>query len=161
MILFLLLALFCCFQISHLELNAVLPDSFPLLPSSLREKVCVCFFLIFIFIFGCAGPVATHRLSLAALSRSYSLVAVHGLLMVASLVAEHGLQACKLSICSSGLQSTGLVVVTHMLSYPAACGIFLDQGSNQCPLHCKVDGFLTAGPLGKPCAGSFQHRKNG
>ena len=35
MILFLLLALFCYFQISHLELNAVLPDSLPLLPSSL------------------------------------------------------------------------------------------------------------------------------
>ena len=25
------------------------------------------------------------------------------------------------------------------LSCPEACGIFLDQGSNQCPLHCKVD----------------------
>ena len=51
----------------------------------------MCVFLIFIFVFGCAGPVATHRLSLVALSMGYSLVAVHGLLTVASLVAEHGL----------------------------------------------------------------------
>ena len=24
-------------------------------------------------------------------------------------------------------------------SGPAACGIFLDQGCNRCPLHCKAD----------------------
>ena len=29
----------------------------------------------------------------------------------------------------------GSVVVEHGLSCPAACGIFLDQGSNLCPLH--------------------------
>lgn len=56
-------------------------SSFFTLLLSVLEGVCVCvFLLIFISIFGCAGPVATHRLSLVALSRSYSLVAVHGLL---------------------------------------------------------------------------------
>ena len=30
-------------------------------------------------------------------------------------------------------------VVVHGLSCPTACGSFLDQGLNQCPLHCKAD----------------------
>ena len=34
---------------------------------------------------------------------------------------------------------TGLVLVVHGLSCPTACGIFLDQGSNSCPLHCQAD----------------------
>ena len=33
----------------------------------------------------------------------------------------------------------GSVAVVHRLSWPAACGIFLDQGSNPCPLHWQVD----------------------
>ena len=37
------------------------------------------------------------------------------------------------------LQSTGSVVVTCRLSCSMACGIFLDQGSNPCPLHWQVD----------------------
>jgi len=37
------------------------------------------------------------------------------------------------------LSSTGSVVVAHGLSYSAACGIFLDQGSNPCPLHWQAD----------------------
>ena len=32
----------------------------------------------------------------------------------------------------------GTVVVAHGLSCPAVCGIFLDQGSNLCPLHWQV-----------------------
>ena len=35
-----------------------------------------------------------------------------------------------------GLQSTGPAVV-HLLSCPEARGVFLDQGSSRCPLHCK------------------------
>ena len=27
----------------------------------------------------------------------------------------------------------------HRVSCPAACGTFPDQGSNQCPFHCKAD----------------------
>ena len=30
----------------------------------------------------------------------------------------------------------------HRLSCPTACGVFLDQGLNQCPWHCKVSFFL-------------------
>ena len=56
------------------------------------------------FIYGCTG------LSLVGTSRGYSLVAVHGLLIVvASFVVEHGLS------CS------------------VACGIFLDQDQTHVP----------------------------
>ena len=43
----------------------------------------------------------------------------------------------------------GSVIVAHRLSCSAACGIFLGQGSNLCPLHWQ-GRFLTAGPPGKP-----------
>ena len=33
------------------------------------------------------------------------------------------------------------IVVVHGLSYPAAHGIFLEQGSNLCPLHWQVDSY--------------------
>ena len=35
--------------------------------------------------------------------------------------------------------SCGSQAPEHGLSSPAACRIFPDQKSNQCPLHCKVD----------------------
>ena len=69
------------------------------------------------------------RLSLDRMSGGYSPVAVCGLLIVlASLVVEHGLSGAGAS-----------VVLVHRLSCPKACGIFLDQGLNLCPLHCKAD----------------------
>ena len=37
------------------------------------------------------------------------------------------------------LYSTGLIVSAHELSCSSACGVFPDQGSNPCPLHCKMD----------------------
>ena len=70
--------------------------------------------------------VAAQGLSPAAASRVYSLVVVWELLVVvSSLVAEHR------------LSNTGLAVVGHGLSCFMACGIFLDQGSNQCSLRCN------------------------
>ena len=75
-------------------------------------------------------------------------VAVRRLLIaVASLVAEYRLQACGLPqlwhagsvVVACRLQSAGSVVVAHGLSCSIACGIFLDQGSNPCPLHWQVD----------------------
>ena len=63
---------------------------------------------------------------LVAKNGGYSLAVVCGLLNVAaSLVAEH-MQA---------LGASASVAVTHGLSCFVACGIFLDQGSNLCPLH--------------------------
>ena len=54
---------------------------------------------------------------------------------VASLVAEHGLQAQGLP----QLLHMGSVVVEHGLCCPTACGIFLDQELNLCPLHPQAD----------------------
>ena len=75
-------------------------------------------------------------LSLIALSRGSSLVAVCGLLIVvAALVVEHRLQRTGSIVVGRGLQSAGSVVVVHGFSCSAACGIFLDQGSNPYLLH--------------------------
>ena len=63
------------------------------------------------------------------LRRAGTLIEASRLLIaVASLVAEHGFQGAWAS-----------VVAVHGLSCPKACGIFLDQGLNRCPLHCQVD----------------------
>ena len=60
--------------------------------------------------------------------------------MVVSLVAEHGLSDARASVVvAPGLQRTESVVVAYGLSYPAACGIFPDQGLNLCLLHWQVD----------------------
>ena len=57
-------------------------------------------------------------------------VAVRGLLIaVASLVAARALGA------------RASVVVAHGLSCSQACGIFLDQESNPCPLHWQADSY--------------------
>ena len=65
--------------------------------------------------------------------RGFSLVAVHG--------------GCTLN-CGAGasvllwlllLWSTGSGIVAHGLRCPVACGVFLDQGSNPCPLHWQAD----------------------
>ena len=78
------------------------------------------------FLFGCAGSVLLQGLSLAAVSGGCPLVAVLGFS-----VAEHG-----------------LAVGAHGLSYPAAGGILLDQGSKR-HLPELASGFLTTGPAGK------------
>ena len=62
-----------------------------------------------------------------------SLAVVLGLLVVASLE-------------STGSRVMALVVV-HRLSWHAACGIFLEQGLNPCPLHWQADNLE---PPGKP-----------
>ena len=46
------------------------------------------------------------------------------------------------SVAEPGPQdSWASVAVTHGLSCPAACGIFLDQGSSLCPLHWQVGSY--------------------
>ena len=65
--------------------------------------------------------VAAGGLSLVSVNGGSSLVAMYRLLTaVASLVAE---------LSSHGTQAW----------YPMLCGIFLDQGSKWCALHCKAD----------------------
>ena len=81
------------------------------------------------FIFGWVF-IAACKLSLVAVSRGYFLVvACELLIVVASLVAEHG------------LLRAGSVVVARGFSCPVTCGIFLDQGSNPCPLYWQADSY--------------------
>ena len=39
----------------------------------------------------------------------------------------------------TGSRRAGSVVVAHGLSCSVACGIFLDQGLNPCPVHSQAD----------------------
>ena len=80
----------------------------------------ICFWLHLVFVAVCGR-------SLAAVGKSYSLVVMRRLIYVISPVAEHG------------FQSLSSRVVVHGLSCPTACGVFLDQGSNPCPLHWQMD----------------------
>ena len=62
-------------------------------------------------------------------NRGYSLIAVLGLLIAeTSLVAEHGFLGAQAS-----------AVVAQGLSCSMVCGIFPDQGSKPCLLHCQAD----------------------
>ena len=91
---------------------------------------------------------------LAVVSRSYSVAAVCWLLLLwsmvsgvlrASVVAAHRVSSCSFVgsvVTAPGLQSRGSVLVTRELTCSAACGIFPDQGSNQCLLHWQGDSLL-------------------
>ena len=75
--------------------------------------------------------------------QAFSTCSEQGLLFLLVLglliaVASH-YRAQALGTWASELQYLGSVVVAHGLSFPAACGIFPDQGSNLCPLHLQVD----------------------
>ena len=99
------------------------------------KKLLLIFFFFLSWL--CWVFVASRGLSLAAVSRDYSLVAVCGLFIVlASLVVEHMQASVGVP---PGLWSMGSVVVAHRLSCPLVSGIFQDQGLNLCSLHCKVD----------------------
>ena len=95
-----------------------------------------------------------HRVFLAAWAFSSFreqeplFAAVHQFLpAVVSLVAEHRLQCAwaswlgpKGSVAEMPwFQRAGSGAVAHRLSCSAACGFFLDQGSNPYPLHWQVD----------------------
>ena len=71
--------------------------------------------------------VAVCGLSLVAVSGSYSLLWCAGFSLQWLLLLR-----------STGSRRTGSVVV-HGLSCSVARGMFLDQGSNLCPLHWQVD----------------------
>ena len=83
-------------------------------------NLSICFWLHLVFIAVCGR-------SLAAVGKSYSLVVMRRLIYVISPVAEHGFQSLSSRVVVCGL------------SCPTACGVFLDQGSNPCPLHWQMD----------------------
>ena len=114
----------------------------------------LCFLInklfIYLFIFGCVGSLLLHI--------SFLQLRQVGATLRCSVRASRcsgfcccGAQALDTrasAVVVRGLQSTCSVVVAHGLSCSAACGIFLDQGSNPHPLPL-AGGFLTTAPPGK------------
>ena len=93
------------------------------------------FSFIYDFCYTGSSLLCTGRCSLVVASGGYTLLAENRLLIAVTSLVEHG---------SSRMDS---VAVEHGLSCPAACRIFLDQGSNPCPLHWQA--ILNTGPPGK------------
>ena len=107
---------------------------------------CVLSFLINLFIYLFIHYswlpwvfVAARGLSPVAASRGHSSLWCAGL----------SLQWLLLLRSTGSRRAGSRVVVAHGPSCSAACGIFPDQGSNPCSLHCQA-GFLTTAPPGKP-----------
>ena len=121
---------------------------------SSNMEICPCrmysCFLIqhkdFFFFLAALGLHCCTRAFLVVESGGYFLVAMLGVLLVVTFLVECGLQAMRASVAAAHasvtaarrLQTTGSVVVTHGLSCPTACGVFLDQGWNRCLPHCKA-----------------------
>ena len=72
--------------------------------------------------------VSVRRLSPVAASGGHSSLRCTGLSLSRPLL-----------LWSTGSRRTGPAIVAHRPSCSAACGIFPDQGSNQCPLHWRAD----------------------
>ena len=74
-------------------------------------------------------------LSLCCCMEAFSSCGEWGLL---SSWGAHGSHCGHFSCGSQALWRPGSAVAAHGLSCPAACGIFLGQGLNRHPLHCKA-----------------------
>ena len=76
-------------------------------------------------------------LGLCCYAQAFSSCGEPGLHSNCSTPASHcgGFSYCK----AWALGSPASIVGAHRLSRSAVCGIFLDQGSNLCPLHQQVD----------------------
>ena len=86
------------------------------------------FIYLFIYLWLCWVFVSVRGLSLVAASGGHSSLRCAGLSLSRPLLLR-----------STGSRRAGSVVVAHGPSRSAACGIFLVQGSNLCPLHWQAD----------------------
>ena len=85
--------------------------------------------------------IIAHRLPLVVAGGAYSSLQCVGFLLWGFLLlhsAEHRHWGTWASVVAP-LRPWSSVVVAHGLTCPAACGIFLDQGSNPCLLYCQAD----------------------
>ena len=106
-------------------------------------------FILFFFTFGCTRSSLLPKLFLqlqrekAILQLWCSGFSLQRLLLWQSTNSRlHRLQQSRhmgLIVRGPRLQSTGSIVGVHGLSCSATCGIFLNQGSNWCLLHCQAD----------------------
>ena len=104
------------------------------------------FFFVCLFVFAVRGPltvvassVAEHTLRTPRLSfgpglPDYRACSVSFFLWYAGLSL-----LWSLPLRSTGSRRTGSAAMAHGPSRSAACGIFLDQGTNPCPLHRQAD----------------------
>ena len=78
---------------------------------------------------------------LVTASRGYSLLWCVSFSLQCSSCYGAGSRCTGCSSRGTWAQSwhTGSVVAVHELGCSVACGVSPDQGSNQCPLYCKVD----------------------
>ena len=91
-------------------------------------KEFLYFYYLFIYFWLCWVSVSVRGLSLVAASGGRSSSRCVGLSLLRPLLLR-----------STGSRRAGSVAVAHGPSCSAACGIFLDQGSNPCPLHWQAD----------------------
>ena len=105
-------------------------------------------FIYLCVIFGCAVSSLLHGLFPSRSER--------GLLSSCSAWASHyhGFSCCKAQTLN-----TGSIVMVHRFRCSAACGIFLDQGSNPCLLHWQVDS-LPPSHQGNLQMGIYSHESN-
>ena len=109
--------------------------------------------MLFIYFWLLWVSIALRRLSPVALSRAslrcqvqasrccgLACCRAQALGSRASVVVTH-----RLSSCDSQAPELGLSSVVSGLSCSSVCGIFLDQGSNLCPLLWQVDSTVPAG----------------
>ena len=95
---------------------------------ALSDPAFLFFFLINLFLAALGLRCCVWAFFLVAVSGGYSSLPCAGLSL-----------RWPLSSWSTGSRCAGSVVVAHGLSCSAACGIFLNQGSNPCPLHWQAD----------------------
>ena len=110
---------------------------------------CVLFFL-FVLLFKCFIYLFLSVPGLHCCAWAFSTVASKGyslLLCMAFtlpwflLLRSPGSWPISFSSCGFGTLELRLSSCGHWLNYFKACGIFLDQGSNPCPLHWQVDSY--------------------
>ena len=121
-----------CLFIYFLYIRRVLqreaPPPFTLPHSAPWSNTFFSYFFFFFNFWLCWVFVAAHRFSLVAASGGYSsLQCIDFSLWCLLFLQSTGSRAHGLSGCSSGLNCS------------MVCGIFLDQGSNLCPLHWQAD----------------------
>ena len=113
-----------CYYASHFLFVCLLFS--PKVVAAVQHLLYFLFFYIYFWL--CWVFVSVRGLSLVAASGGHSLSRCAGLSLSRPLLLR-----------STGSRRTGLVVVAHGPSCPAACGTFPDQGSNPCPLYWQAD----------------------
>ena len=96
--------------------------------ATFQKGVFLFLFLFFFNLWLCWVFISVRGLSLVAASGGHSSSRCAGLSPSQPLLLR-----------STGSRRAGSVIVAHGPSCSATCGIFLNQGSNPCPLHWQAD----------------------